>query len=797
MLSIASIKSRWTSFIGTFVAVFLGVAILSMTGLVLLSAHPTVPERYSGTPVFAQSPTVDQQDSMFTDGKPWSAAKAGDLVLAFEQIPGVARAIPDRTFYAQPVLGGAPVTDVDQGHPWSAAELAPYRLASGSPPHQADDVVVPETLGVSAGTSLTMLTAAGPAQYRVVGTVDGPGIYLSDSEAARMSPGVRAIGLRLDPGADQDAVQAGARTALGADGQVLAGAARAELEPMADQRVRWIGDQVLTGLGSLSAFVSIFVVASTFAFVVAQRRRELGLLRAIGATPRQVRRVLFGEALAIAVVAGLLGSVLGAVLAPVLGDLLISAGLEPRTFVVETQLLALAGAFVVGLLVAMAGVWAAGRRAARIRPLEALREATVDSTPMTKGRWWAGGVCSGIGLLLVGLTVLGDPEDMTTNSLYAAMALIVGSTLLAPVVIPPVVRLLTAPLASSAVGMIVRGSALTAVRRTASTAAPVLLTVGLAVLISGMVETSMGGYAAARELATRAVAIVIPNGTPGLSDQAATAAPGAALLPTELYTDDRRHFPATGIDPAAFAQANTKLDNALDGLVGPDTAAITASAASQLGVRAGDTTRLTFEDGLQVTLRVVAVLPNSAAPTPILLPRKTVRDHAPTALTTAVHVLGSPPTTAPLGAQALDRAAYAASADADEDRLVRIFVALLVIVALGYTALSIANTLLMATASRITDFTTLRRAGATRRQVTLTAAAESALSVTIGATLGFLIALLALYANATGLSHHLGAPLSLSIPWQVPLTAITLSLALALTATTLPIHLSLRHRPLT
>ncbi|SER40394.1 FtsX-like permease family protein [Actinokineospora terrae] len=797
MLSVASLKSHWTTFVGTFVAVFLGVAILSMTASVLLSAQPAVPDRYRGSPVVAQSSPVDQQDSAFTDTKPWSAAKAADLVRSFEALPGVARAIPDRTFYAQPVLGGVPVVGVEQGHPWSSVDLAPYRLVSGSAPTAAGEIAVSRTVGVGPGTTLTVLTAAGAARYLVVGTVDGPGVYLSDGEAGRVSPGVRVIGLRLDPGADEDAVQAGMRAALGGDGQVLAGAARVALEPMADQRVRWIGDQVLTGLGSLGGFVSIFVVASTFAFVVVQRRRELGLLRALGATPRQIRRMLLGEAVVIGVVGGALGVGLGAIMAPVLGDLLVSAGLEPPTFTVETRFLPLASAFVVGLLVAVAGVWAAGRRAARIRPLEALREAAVETKPMTRARWWTGGVCTGLGLLLVVFSVVGDPDDMMTNSLYAAMALIVGGTLLAPVVIPPLVRVLTYPLAGGALGLVVRESALTSVRRTASTAAPVLLTVGLAVLVAGMVETSTGGYAVARELATRAEVVVLPNGTPGLSAEAVAATPGAALLPTELYGDNSTHYPATGVDPVEFAKTNTRLTASIAGLSDPDTAVLTESAAHRLGVRPGDTTGLTFEDGQRVNLRVVALLPDASSPTPILLPRQTVREHAPSALTSAVHVSGPVPASAPLGAQVLDRATYAANADAEEDRLVRIFVALLLIVALGYAALSIANTLLMSTAGRITDFTTLRRAGATRRQVTLAVAGESILVVTIGAALGFAIALTALYGMTTGLSHTLGAPVPLSVPWPVPLAAITTSLALALTATTLPTHLSLREHSLT
>src|SRR6185312_2966958 len=100
---------------------------------------------------------------------------------------------------------------------------------------------------------------------------------------------------------------------------------------------------------------------------------------------------------------------------------------------------------------------------------------------------------------------------------------------------------------------------LSAARRTASTAAPVLLTVAFAVLVSGLVQTSTASYAARRAASIQAGSVVAPDGTPGLTDAAVAAVPGAALLPTTVFAGDRP-LTALGVDPAAFAAVNRRLE---------------------------------------------------------------------------------------------------------------------------------------------------------------------------------------------------------------------------------------------
>ncbi|MGW3812103.1 hypothetical protein [Micromonospora sp. NPDC005113] len=152
------------------------------------------------------------------------------------------------------------------------------------------------------------------------------------------------------------------------------------------------------------------------------------------------------------------------------------------------------------------------------------------------------------------------------------MALVTGATVLAPVFVGPVVRLFSPPVRrrGGATGLLVRAGAMTATGRTASTAAPVLLTVAFAVLVSGFVRTSTAVYAAGRLSAVSAAWVALPDRALGLTDQAAAATPGAAVLPTTVFvTDDAAPTPirpltALGVDPAAFTAATARSPSSPD-----------------------------------------------------------------------------------------------------------------------------------------------------------------------------------------------------------------------------------------
>jgi putative ABC transport system permease protein len=185
-VTVATLRERWASFAGAFVALCLGAAVLAMTGLVLASGRAQPPARYAGAPVLVQSPAVGEGDGFFTENLPWSPETTRRLTRELGRVPGVRAAVPDRSFYVQLVIDGRPVAPDGagaRGHGWSSAALAPYRLVAGAPPVREGQVVLPRTAGPRPGQPVTRLTAAGPASYNVTGRADGPGGFVADAAA--------------------------------------------------------------------------------------------------------------------------------------------------------------------------------------------------------------------------------------------------------------------------------------------------------------------------------------------------------------------------------------------------------------------------------------------------------------------------------------------------------------------------------------------------------------------------------------------------------------------------------------
>lgn len=131
-------------------------------------------------------------------------------------------------------------------------------------------------------------------------------------------------------------------------------------------------------MSGVSLFMAIFVVASTFGFVVASRQRELGLLRLVGATPRQVRRMVLGEAAVVALLGVLAGSLLGTLVTPAFVALLNAKGLLAVHLTMPAPWLSWGVAAGCGAGVALLGSWRASKRAAKVSPVAALREAGLE-----------------------------------------------------------------------------------------------------------------------------------------------------------------------------------------------------------------------------------------------------------------------------------------------------------------------------------------------------------------------------------------------------------------------------------
>ncbi|WP_196279504.1 FtsX-like permease family protein [Catellatospora vulcania] len=816
MIALASLRERHRSLLGTLMTLAVAVAVLTVCGLLLVSARPVTPDRYAASPVLIR-PVPPAAPEAFTEPRPWPKEQAATLTARLAALPEVSAAVPVHRFHAQLLRDGRPVAGEHDAYNWSAAALGGHRLRAGRAPAAAGEVVLGAAFDSPPGARVELLTASGPETFTVTGTADGAGIWVGD-RVADARGAAQVIGLLTGADTDAATVAAAAVAAVGADGVVLAGDARGALEPVGDARTRWIGMQVLSALSALGVFVSVFIVASTFAFATRQRERELGLLRLLGAVPRQVRRWVLGEVLLLGLLGGAVGVPVGLLAAGPVAGWLIRTGFEPASFTVLYQPVVPVAAMVAGVLVALVGAWAAARRAARVGPLAALRAAAVDDRPVTLVRLLAGGVALAAAVAAGVAATRASGADLGTYALYAAMALVTAGSLLAPLLLPPAVRLLTMPFTGGrgAIVLLVRQHVGTAARRSASTAAPVLLCVAFTVLIGGMVQTTTAYYGLNRVTAANATAVVVPDGTPGLSDAAVAAAGGLSALPTTLY-DGTEPLPAAGITPAEhalLAVADGSL-SALHGLAAASLATPVGSApppgpadrvvpagpagrvlavavaegfARQAGWAVGSMHPVSGPDGEPVTLRVVAVLAGGPLPASVLLDRAAVRAMDPSALTLVVYS-GQPvprAALAGLGARPLSAAAYAASGQDADDRLVWVFTALLIGVSAGFGLLAVVNTMLMSTSGRAADLRVLRLSGATRGQVLGMLAAETAAVVATGAVLGLAVAVAALAALARGLSAQLGVAVPMVVPWGTLAATVGVCLVLAVAAATLP-----------
>ncbi|MFH8842285.1 FtsX-like permease family protein [Streptomyces sp. NPDC017868] len=640
----------------------------------------------------------------------------------------------------------------------SAASHAPER----SPQRFAGSPVV-----VRGQDRLTLDVRRGPVTVPVEQRLDRPqpvdGGLLRELRArwtVTASGGPDAVGV--------DGPAAEVRALVGDRARVLTGddRAQADADPERDARAL-VGLSALLGTsGGVTAFVSVFVVASTFAFAVALRRREFGLLRSAGATPGQIRRLLLAEAAALGVLASAAGCGLGALGAPLLARTLVDGGLAPAWFTIggpsspSSPSWPFHAAFWTGVAVALAGAVAASRRAGRVGPTAALREADVDADVLPLGR-----AVLGTGLLVAGLGLLvwtcaTEPSELLKRKTYTTLPMLLtgGVALLSPLLVRPAARLARS---RGAVGTLVRENSAAAVRRTAAVAAPVLVTVALAgTLFGSAASVTRAKETEARE---RTAAEYVVSGE---DLKPVAAPPGAVLSPTGATSVFVRDGDAALVkygaravaDPAAFAEL-ARLPVTAGDLRDLDDRSIVVNEEFERR-RVGETVEVWRADGSgPVRLRVVAVL---ALGTGDNGPYVT-RANAPGATLDRIDARG--------GGAATVRALEASGGTprarvAGGNRQARLGMVLVLGIALVYTVIGLANTLLMATSVRGRELASLRLAGATRAQILRVVTGEAALAVALGTLLGLLVTGAVLGTLGAGLAA-LSAPVALVLPWPV------------------------------
>ena len=555
-----------------------------------------------------------------------------------------------------------------------------------------------------------------------------------------------------------------------------AGAGAVEVMRFDEARVVAVAVEAVTL--ALAAFLAVFVIASTFAFTVDQRRRELALLRLVGAARRHVVRLLLGEAVLLGVVGSVAGSALGVAVVRVQAWSMVRLGLLPAGSGAQWRPWAVPASVALGTGLAVAGVLLAARRAARVRPLEALRAGEEPARVMTRGRRVAGVVLGCGALALAALSPLGGPAGGRAMAVCVSICAALALTALAPLAVPAVARLLPVP--GGVLGELARANLRDEVRRSASTAAPLVVLVGL--LLGQTGAASSYTAAAVQELRRGTAAdLVVEGAAPQVRIAAVTGVRSSSTevdLPAAVTTGGEgmeftEVLRVLVVDPAGYERAHPASGSlaALSGrAVAAGPGATGLSVGESPGVRVGD-----VDLG---RLPVVASVRRSVGGGPaLLLPAGLLPARVLEGAGARTFVQLEDGADVQRVAAALAAAAGEGARVSDvEDWLTRSADAagatdasiLLVVMGLGslYALIGVVNSGVVATSARRREFATARAGGMTRRQVVGSALVEAwavtAAGVLLGAAAagGTLAAVLLTTASVTGTP-------SLDLPWVV------------------------------
>ncbi|MFF9480590.1 ABC transporter permease [Streptomyces sp. NPDC014733] len=605
-------------------AVCLGTAFVSgalIFGETAVAAHrAAASENYADTAV-RLTPAPPRPGEPAPKGRP----PALDDALAAEVagVPGVAS--------VRPSVSGSAVLNAADGTPLRSDEAGGNRadawlpgrdgtdprfpLAGGRAPRNAGEIAVDSSTaargGFALGDEITLATDGPVLTKRLVGTVTtedtritaGGTLTLFDKATARKLfalPGAySSLDLSATPGADGTELARRVTAQLPADRvEVMTGA------DLAEQQNRYVGtrirgiEKIALIYAVVALFIGSFLIVNTFTVLVARRGREIALLRAIGASRRQVIRSLLCEAAVIGLVSSVLGLLLGMGVAAALPHLLTVDGTPLPTGPLVIGPMPVAAALFLGMGVTVLAAWLPSRKAARIAPVEAMRTAQQPS-PAARSRLRAlAGALTALGGagLLISLSGAQDASDENLQSaLFGAFLLVIGVLLLAPTLAGPVIRAvgrLTARLGVT--GRLARENALRDPRRTAATAAAVLvstaLTTGLATI----------GHSGAQALDRQAAAgltadyLIRADRQAGIDPATVRRIAATTGVRTASAVADARLivggdvWSVTGVDPATVRSV-LRLDfvaGSLDGLR-PGRIAVSETTARERGLTVG------------------------------------------------------------------------------------------------------------------------------------------------------------------------------------------------------------------
>ncbi|CRK54211.1 ABC transporter transmembrane protein [Rhodococcus sp. RD6.2] len=817
-LARAGVREHRGGFVGMFVAVLCAAMLVTGLGVLIESGirGGVPPQRYTGADVVVGAPqSLDIREDI-DPALPERVTLPAGVVDELAALPGVGRTVPDTTVPLS--WAGRPV----QAHGWSAAAITPYDIRQGRPPESPDEVVVDDHQPAGVGDRIPLAHGGIGGDYTVVGVASAHSGDTPDRAAHVFVTDARAAELSAHPGTvDAVAVTAAEGTSVGdlvdeihraaPELDVRTGAARGDVEFLDSGAARSELVMIGTSFAGTAVMIAMFVVATTLSLMIAGRRREFALLRGIGATSRQIHRLVGHEVLLVGAVAAALGTVPGYLLAGLLRSRFAAVGMLPTDFGLAYSPLPAVAAIVLSVLTARVAAAVAARRPARLDPVDSLREAAATPATLGRGRVITGLVLGALGLGTSMLPAVVPGPAAVAGAASSAVLLMVAVGLLGPRLVAVAVTVIGRPLRWSGRPALFLAAANTDsnARRLASAITPLALAIGLG-CVQVFAQTTVAAEAThqSREGVTADFLVTAPGS--GLSPDVGAAVAGlpgvAAATPITRSqvliphgTGDgatTERYALQGVDPATTAETMdlTVIDGSLDGLAAPDTVALSTDAAQTIGARVSETVDLHLGDGTPVAATVVATYGRGLGFGDVTMANAVVRAHTTSGLDDSILVRTEPGRQSEVrqeltaaGLDAADRAALGAAGE--EQRDAQSWTSLIALaVLLGYLAVAVVNTLVMSTVERGREFTLLRLVGSSGRQVRAMMRAESVIVVLIASVVGTLIALPPLVGVSMGIS---GQPVPAISP-SVYGAFIAATAVLGVLAITIPTRVAVR-----
>jgi putative ABC transport system permease protein len=544
-------------------------------------------------------------------------------------------------------------------------------------------------------------------------------------------------------------------------------------------------------MSAVSLFMALFVVGSTFGFVVASRRRELGLLRLVGATPRQVRLLVLGESTVVATAAIVVGSLVATLSAPGLLGLVRALGLTDLHLQTPAPWLAWVVAAGCGAVVALLGASRSARRASRTPPIAALREASLERRRPSLVQWLVALCCLTAVVAAAVLAGRTEPLFVLVASVLLPEVVVIGLVCVGTLVFPRLAGLLARPFVRRDIAArLARDEVRAAARTSTAVASPVVAISAIAGSMVLALSFTVDWTASLDRVQLRAPLVVQTSHPDQLRADPAVLVADVRRQATIRLSGEPEEVDVVDPDTAAAARGLRAVRGSLDDFRGP-VVAVSESWTTDSGTGLGGHLRARV-DGRPVSLLVVAVVPDA----PDLYGELMV----PASLVPAV--AGGPSTVFVVPRSDVTTVARALSTYGDvttADRWVdavteqnRSANDLGLLVLLGpaglYAGIAIVNATLIGASQRRREHRLVALLGATPDQVRRTAVWEAALTSGAGLLLGaattVLVGAMARHAIVRDLAGRVApADIPMTVPW-LPLgaTAGTCLLLAALAA---------------